>query len=177
MGEGIEEAMEVAQSASEYGLVSAENETTKAQDDLAIMIDDAVAALGFNNSEFLKKVEQLRKHIKSQSSFDDKTIDEFLKFVLPHVGTNSILDTIAKFEGYRANIVYSSFANLFKNIKYTISGEEYSLFDLLETESKNLANASKLSEYVINNESVKQLLSEERYLPLYKAIVGIITGA
>ena len=153
---------------------------TPFQKELRLMIDDAVDSLGFDNASFVKKVENIKKVLKSRTNLSDEQINDFISQLLPRIGKENVLDNLAKYDEYKKNIVYSQFIELFKNIKFNIGDEnniiESSLFDLVTRESKNLATSDKLEDFVLS-EKVKNIFNLKNYRALYEAIFGVITGS
>ena len=103
-------------------------------------------------------------------------MDEFLKYLIPHINGESIIDIIKEIDTLReTKIHYSAYYDIDKEIGTDV--QNLNLLDLVQKELMNLASAPRLDEYIIKNKSINQALDSKSLAPIFKIVNSLIGGA
>lgn len=164
--------------AEEAGDPSVSSMINPYQEEIIKSLKDAISYLGINNKTFVDKLKEIQQKLVNDGIIEESGVEEIIKAFLPNIGTRNVLDVIREFDKYKRNITYSGFNEVLNNIfKTTIGGETKSLLDVLEEQSKNLAESESIMNYIIRNEDVLSTFSEERFMPLFKSLSAVLQGA
>ena len=150
------------------------------QTEIAEQADRVVQNLGVDNAAAIRAYEELLNLIGEKTNLlepENKTyLDEFLKYLIPHINGESIIDIIKEIDTLReTKIHYSAYYDIAKEIGTDV--QNLNLLDLVQKELMNLASAPRLDEYIIKNKSINQALDSKSLVPVFKIIDSLIGGA
>lgn len=150
------------------------------QTEIAEQADRVVQNLGVDNAAAIRAYEELLNLIGEKTNLlepENKVyLDEFLKYLIPHINGESIIDIIKEIDTLReTKIHYSAYYDIAKEIGTDV--QNLNLLDLVQKELMNLASAPRLDEYIIKNKSINQALDSKSLVPVFKIIDSLIGGA
>lgn len=152
-------------------------ENTSFQKEITNAITDAIALLGYNNRDFVKKINEIKNILAARTNLSEEEIKDFFNRMLPFIDGKNILELISEFDGYRSNIIYDPFLeSLSEILKVSIGDKNYSLVDILNIEAKRLADSEDLTKYVVQK-AFQPVMDTKRLKPLSAALIGVISGA
>ena len=158
------------------------DDTTLSEDQIEIaeQADRVVQNLGVDNAAAIRAYEELLNLIKEKTNLlkpENKVyLDEFLKYLIPHINGESIIDIIKEIDALReTKINYSAYYDIAKEIGTDV--QNLNLLDLIQKELMNLASAPRLDEYIIKNQSINQSLDSKSLEPIFKIVNSLIGGA
>lgn len=147
--------------------------------EIAEQADKVVQNLGVDNAATIRAYEELLNLIGEKTNLlepENKAyLDELLKYLIPHINGESIIDIIKEIDTLReTKINYSAYYNIAKEIG--TDAQNLNLLDLAQKELMNLASAPRLDEYIIKNKSINQALDSKSLVPVFKIINSLIGG-
>ena len=150
------------------------------QTEIAEQADRVVQNLGVDNAAAIRAYEELLNLIGEKTNLlepENKAyLDEFLKYLIPHINGESIIDIIKEVDNLRENkIHYSAYYDIAKEIGTDV--QNLNLLDIIQKESMNLASSPRLDEYIIKNKSISQALDSKSLAPIFKIVNSLIGGA
>ena len=158
------------------------DDTTLSEDqtEIAEQANRVVQNLGVDNATSVRAYEELLNLIGEKTNLlnpENKVyLDEFLKYLIPHINGESIIDIIKEVDNLRENkIHYSAYYDIAKEIGTDV--QNLNLLDLIQKELMNLASAPRLDEYIIKNKSINQALDSKSLTPVFKIVDSLIGGA
>ena len=158
------------------------DDTTLSEDqtEIAEQANRVVQNLGVDNAASVRAYEELLNLIGEKTNLlnsENKVyLDEFLKYLIPHINGESIIDIIKEVDNLRENkIHYSAYYDIAKEIGTDV--QNLNLLDLVQKELMNLASAPRLDEYIIKNKSINQALDSKSLTPVFKIVDSLIGGA
>lgn len=158
------------------------DDTTLSEDqtEIAEQANKVVQNLGVDNAASVRTYEELLNLIGEKTNLlnpENKAyLDEFLKYLIPHINGESIIDIIKEVDNLRENkIHYSAYYDIAKEIGTDV--QNLNLLDLVQKELMNLASAPRLDEYIIKNKSINQALDSKSLTPVFKIVDSLIGGA
>lgn len=158
------------------------DDTTLSEDqtEIAEQANRVVQNLGVDNAASVRAYEELLNLIGEKTNLlnpENKAyLDEFLKYLIPHINGESIIDIIKEIDNLReTKIHYSAYYDIAKEIGTDV--QNLNLLDLVQKELMNLASAPRLDEYIIKNKSINQALDSKSLTPVFKIIDSLIGGA
>ena len=148
--------------------------------EIAEQADRVVQNLGVDNAAAIRAYEELLNLIGEKTNLlepENKAyLDELLKYLIPHINGESIIDIIKEIDTLReTKINYSAYYDIAKEIGTDV--QNLNLLDLVQKELMNLASAPRLDEYIIKNKSINQALDSKSLVPVFKIIDSLIGGA
>ena len=158
------------------------DDTTLSEDQtkIAEQADRVVQNLGVDNAASVRAYEELLNLIGEKTNLlnpENKAyLDEFLKYLIPHINGESIIDIIKEIDTLReTKIHYSAYYDIAKEIGTDV--QNLNLLDLVQKELMNLASAPRLDEYIIKNKSINQALDSKSLAPIFNIVNSLIGGA
>lgn len=147
--------------------------------EIAEQADRVVQNLGVDNAAAIRAYEELLNLIGEKTNLlepENKIyLDELLKYLIPHINGESIIDIIKEIDTLReTKINYSAYYNIAKEIG--TDAQNLNLLDLVQKELMNLASTPRLDEYIIKNKSINQALDSKSLVPVFKIINSLIGG-
>ena len=148
--------------------------------EVAEQANKVVQNLGVDNAAAIRAYEELLNLIGEKTNLlepENKIyLDELLKYLIPHIDGESIIDIIKEIDTLRENkIHYSAYYDIAKEIGTDV--QNLNLLDLIQKELMNLASAPRLDEYIIKNKSINQALDSKSLAPVFNIINSLIGGA
>ena len=148
--------------------------------EVAEQANKVVQNLGVDNAAAIRAYEELLNLIGEKTNLlepENKVyLDELLKYLIPHIDGESIIDIIKEIDTLREKkINYSAYYDIAKEIGTDV--QNLNLLDLIQKELMNLASAPRLDEYIIKNKSINQALDSKSLVPVFKIIDSLIGGA
>lgn len=148
--------------------------------EIAEQADKVVQNLGVDNAAAIRAYEELLNLIGEKTNLlepENKIyLDELLKYLIPHIDGESIIDIIKEIDTLReTKINYSAYYNIAKEIGTDV--QNLNLLDLIQKELMNLASAPRLDEYIIKNKSINQALDSKSLAPVFNIVNSLIGGA
>ena len=153
---------------------------SEGQTEIAEQANRVVQNLGVDNAASVRAYEELLNLIGEKTNLlnpENKAyLDEFLKYLIPHINGESIIDIIKEVDNLReTKIHYSAYYDIAKEIGTDV--QNLNLLDLVQKELMNLASAPRLDEYIIKNKSINQALDSKSLTPVFKIVDSLIGGA
>ena len=148
--------------------------------EVAEQANKVVQNLGVDTAAAIRAYEELLNLIGKKTNLlepENKAyLDELLKYLIPHIDGESIIDIIKEIDTLRENkIHYSAYYDIAKEIGTDV--QNLNLLDLIQKELMNLASAPRLDEYIIKNQSINQSLDSKSLAPVFNIINSLIGGA
>ena len=148
--------------------------------EVAEQANKVVQNLGVDNAAAVRAYEELLNLIGEKTNLlnpENKAyLDELLKYLIPHINGESIIDIIKEIDTLReTKINYSAYYDIAKEIGTDV--QNLNLLDLIQKELMNLASAPRLDEYIIKNQSINQSLDSKSLAPVFNIINSLIGGA
>ena len=143
--------------------------------ELVAKVEDFVQLFGKNNTEAVKKYNEIVKYLKDNTALDDTEIDNLLKELIPQVGDESIVDFIKDIDAIRQDITYSPFNELFQNFVTEMTGTRLPIIDVINAENLRLSEAQSVHDYQIINPFAKTELQNAELL--INGVIAVLTGA
>ncbi len=155
-------------------------EPTDGQTEIIEQADKVVQNLGVDNAAAIRAYEELLNLIGEKTNLlepENKAyLDELLKYLIPHINGESIIDIVKEIDTLReTKIHYSAYYDIAKEIGTDV--QNLNLLDLIQKELMNLASAPRLDEYIIKNQSISQSLDSKSLVPVFKIVNSLIGGA
>lgn len=147
--------------------------------EVAEQANKVVQNLGVDNAAAIRAYEELLNLIGEKTNLlepENKVyLDELLKYLIPHIDGESIIDIIKEIDTLREKkINYSAYYDIAKEIGTDV--QNLNLLDLIQKELMNLASAPRLDEYIIKNKSINQALDSKSLAPVFNIVNSLIGG-
>lgn len=143
------------------------------QDRLVSILQDLENEIGKDYNIVQNKLQEAVNFILEHTKFNEEQALTVIKGILPHVGTNSILDTLSEIEALRSNIRFSPIYDILKRFKTTFSDGTVDVVSLINSEINRLSEAVNRKEYIIGSKQVQEELKEVlRFLDAIKALIN-----
>ena len=143
------------------------------------IVDNFINNLGIDNTAAMKSYNELFELLKAKTKLlepgNEEYLNDFLSYLLPTIGGESVADIITEFDQYRENIHYSAFLELASQLGTDV--KDLDLLSLVMKESLNLSTQPNLTDYIIKNEAVKQSLHGESLNALLAITTALIRGS
>ncbi len=148
--------------------------------EVAEQANKVVQNLGVDNAAAIRAYEELLNLIGEKTNLlepENKVyLDELLKYLIPYIDGESIIDIIKEIDTLREKkINYSAYYSIAKEIGTDV--QNLNLLDLIQKELMNLASAPRLDEYIIKNKSINQALDSKSLAPVFNIVNSLIGGA
>ena len=154
-------------------LTEGEDTSNSLQDKLVSILQELEDAIGQDYDTVQEKVKEAIEFMMQHTKFNENQALTFIKAVLPHVGSESILDTLSEIETLRKGVKFSPIYDILRKFKASFSDGTLDVVSMINSEIKKLAESKSFKEYVIGSKQVKEELKEIiRFLDALKALVN-----
>lgn len=138
-------------------------------------VNEFVELFGRNNTEAIKKYDEIIKYLKDNTTLDDTEIKKLLTELTPQVGDQSVVDFMKDIDNIRKDITYAPFNELFQSFITEMTGTRLPIIDVINAEALRLSEAQSVHDYQIINPFAKQELQNAELL--INGVISVLTGA
>lgn len=154
-------------------LTEGEDTSNLLQDKLISILQELEDAIGQDYDTVQEKVKEAVDFMMKHTKFNENQTLTFIKAVLPHIGSDSILDALDEIETLRKGVKFSPVYDILRKFKASFSDGTLDVVTLINSEIKKLAESKNFKEYVIGSKQVQKELKEIiRFLDALKALVN-----